>query len=94
MSRRDQKFDAVELAILHVIQDDEGCFANHHADELIAQLTATVVDDPRSDWHDEPTLADEVLAKLGDAPLDAKFDVETVLATIEGLGYEIKKVRP
>lgn len=37
------------------------------------------------------TLTEEILAKLGEASLDAKFDVDTVLKAVEELGYEIKK---
>jgi len=42
----------------------------------------------------KPTLTEQVLVKLGDAPLDAKFDVDTVLKTLDELGYEIKKKEP
>ncbi len=49
---RDDKIDEVELAILDAIRDT-GCWINEHADELVANLTESVVDDPRSDWHDE-----------------------------------------
>ncbi len=42
----------------------------------------------------KPTITDEILAKLGDAPLDANFTVDTVLSTLDALGYEIKKKEP
>lgn len=55
---RDDMIDTVEIAILDAIRDT-GCFVNDHADELITNLAESVVDDPRSDWHDDEDEDDE-----------------------------------